>query len=92
MIRKAEDTEVDNDEQSALKLWAQQPMSTTLVVNNQRPANETPFAGQLTLVKVPSVSNNAISFYFFFSLLFFPFTNFCDYMFLMHSTDVNALL
>ncbi|XP_030481678.2 AP-2 complex subunit alpha-1 isoform X1 [Cannabis sativa] len=59
LIRKAEDTEVDTAEQSALKLRAQQQMSTALVVTDQRPANGTPFTGQLSLVKVPSASNNA---------------------------------
>ncbi|PON53396.1 Adaptor protein complex AP-2, alpha subunit [Parasponia andersonii] len=58
LIKKAEDTEVDTAEQSALKVRAQQQVSNALVVTDQRPANGTPFSGQLTLVKVPSVSNN----------------------------------
>ncbi|CAN0916610.1 AP-2 complex subunit alpha-2 [Linum grandiflorum] len=57
LIRKAEDTEVDTAEQSAIKMRAQQQMSNALVVTDQRPANGTPSppsVGQLSLVKVPT--------------------------------------
>lgn len=66
MIKKAEDTDVDTAEQSALKLRAQQQVSNALVVTDQHPANGTPSAGQLTLVKIPSMSNNVVSFFPFF--------------------------
>lgn len=58
LIKKAEDTEVDTAEQSAIKLRAQQQVSNALVVTDQRPANGTPLVGQLSLVKVPSMNNN----------------------------------
>ncbi|CAN0900448.1 AP-2 complex subunit alpha-2 [Linum grandiflorum] len=61
LIRKAEDTEVDTAEQSAVKLRAQQ-MSSALVVADQRPANGTPSppsVGHLSLVKVPSETVDA---------------------------------
>ncbi|CAI0398119.1 unnamed protein product [Linum tenue] len=57
LIRKAEDAEVDTAEQSAIKVRAQQQMSTALVVTDQRPPNGTPpppTVGPLSLVKVPS--------------------------------------
>ncbi|CAN1252628.1 AP-2 complex subunit alpha-2 [Linum perenne] len=57
LIKKAEDTEVDTAEQSAIKMRAQQQMSNALVVTDQRPANGTPsppIVGQLSLVKVPT--------------------------------------
>ncbi|CAI0452668.1 unnamed protein product [Linum tenue] len=57
LIRKAEDAEVDTAEQSAIKLRAQQQMSTALVVTDQRPPNgmpAQPSIGPLSLVKVPS--------------------------------------
>ena len=57
MIKKAEDTEADTAEQSALKLRAQQQTSNALVVTDQRPANGTPPVSELGLVKVPSMSN-----------------------------------
>ncbi|CAI9768564.1 unnamed protein product [Fraxinus pennsylvanica] len=58
LIRKAEDSEADTAEQSAIKLRAaQQQTSNALVVTDQHPANGTPPVGQLSLVKVPSVSN-----------------------------------
>ncbi|XP_059627147.1 AP-2 complex subunit alpha-1-like isoform X3 [Cornus florida] len=57
LIKKAEDTEADTAEQSAIKLRAQQQTSNALVVTDQRPANGTPPVNQLTLVKVPSISN-----------------------------------
>ncbi|XVF05257.1 hypothetical protein REPUB_Repub05bG0156000 [Reevesia pubescens] len=58
LIKKAEDSEVDTAEQSAIKLRAQQQTSNALVVTDQRPANGAPPAipvGQLSLVKVPSM-------------------------------------
>ncbi|XP_024023774.1 AP-2 complex subunit alpha-1 [Morus notabilis] len=58
LIKKAEDAEVDTAEQSAIKLRTQQQMSNALVVTDQRPANGTPLVGQLSLVKVPSMTNN----------------------------------
>ncbi|PSR86518.1 AP-2 complex subunit alpha-1 like [Actinidia chinensis var. chinensis] len=57
LIKKAEDTETDTAEQSALKLRAQQQTSNALVVTDQRPANGTPPVSELGLVKVPSMSN-----------------------------------
>ncbi|CAN6692237.1 unnamed protein product [Malus baccata var. baccata] len=59
LIKKAEDTEVDTAEQSAIKLRAQQQTSSALVVTDQRPANGTPPVNQLGLVKMPSMSSNA---------------------------------
>ncbi|XP_074312461.1 AP-2 complex subunit alpha-1-like isoform X1 [Silene latifolia] len=56
LIKKAEDTEVDTAEQSAIKLRAQQQTSSALVVTDQQPANGTPPVGPLTLVKIPSTS------------------------------------
>ncbi|GMY15898.1 AP-2 complex subunit alpha-1-like [Fagus crenata] len=58
LIKKAEDTEVDTAEQSAIKLRSQQHPSNALVVTDQRPANGTPPVTQLSLVKVPSMSSN----------------------------------
>ncbi|KAF5447590.1 hypothetical protein F2P56_033131 [Juglans regia] len=58
LIKKAEDTEVDTAEQSAIKLRTQQQTSSALVVTDQRPANGTPSGIQLSLVKVPSMSIN----------------------------------
>ncbi|KAL1345538.1 hypothetical protein HN51_019263 [Arachis hypogaea] len=62
LIKKAEDTEVDTAEQSAIKLRAQQQAQTSnaLVVQDQRPANGAPplSVGQLNLVKMPSMSSN----------------------------------
>ncbi|CAK9183789.1 unnamed protein product [Ilex paraguariensis] len=57
LIKKAEDTEADAAEQSAIKLRAQQQTSNALVVTDQRPANGTPPVTQLSLVKMPSMSN-----------------------------------
>ncbi|KAL6967099.1 hypothetical protein U1Q18_032902 [Sarracenia purpurea var. burkii] len=57
LIKKAEDTEADTAEQSAIKLRAQQQTSNALVVTDQRPANGTPPVSQLGLVMVPSMSN-----------------------------------
>lgn len=64
MIKKAEDTEIDTAEQSAIKLRAQQQTSNALVVTDQRTANGTPPANQqLGLVKIPSMSSNAVGFF-----------------------------
>ncbi|KAL2536169.1 AP-2 complex subunit alpha-2 [Forsythia ovata] len=57
LIKKAEDSEADTAEQSAIKLRAQQQTSDALVVTDQRPANGTPPVNQLGLVKVPNTSN-----------------------------------
>ncbi|KAI5666510.1 hypothetical protein M9H77_16363 [Catharanthus roseus] len=59
LIKKAETSEADTAEQSAIKLRAQQQMSNALVVTDQRPSNGiTPApASQLGLVKVPSMTN-----------------------------------
>lgn len=55
MIKKAEDSEADTAEQSAIKLRAQQQSSNALVVTDQRPVNGMPAGSQLGLVKVPVV-------------------------------------
>ncbi|KAK3043598.1 hypothetical protein RJ639_001660 [Escallonia herrerae] len=57
LIKKAEDTEADTAEQSAIKLRAQQQSSNALVVTDQSPANGTPRVSQLSLVKMPSMSS-----------------------------------
>ncbi|KAK4709114.1 hypothetical protein R3W88_030039 [Solanum pinnatisectum] len=57
LIKKAEDTETDTADQSAIKLRAQQKSSNALVVTDQYPANGTPPVSQLGPVKVPSMSN-----------------------------------
>ncbi|KAJ8750284.1 hypothetical protein K2173_014199 [Erythroxylum novogranatense] len=60
LIKKAEDTEVDIADQSAIKSRMQQQMSNALVVTDQRPANGPPaHVGQLSLVKVPDMTSNA---------------------------------
>ncbi|KAK7262216.1 hypothetical protein RJT34_29779 [Clitoria ternatea] len=61
LIRKAEDTEVDTAEQSAIKLRSQQLSQTSnaLVVTEERPANGTPPFSQLSLVKMPSSSTSS---------------------------------
>ncbi|GFZ12845.1 adaptor protein complex AP-2, alpha subunit [Actinidia rufa] len=56
LLKKAEDTEADTAEQSAIKLRAQQQTSNALVVTDQHPANGYPPVSQLGLVKVPSIS------------------------------------
>lgn len=63
MIKKAEDTEVDTAEQSAIKLRAQQQSQTSnaLVVTDQSHANGAPPVSQLGLVKMPSTSSNVVS-------------------------------
>ncbi|XP_045804562.1 AP-2 complex subunit alpha-1-like [Trifolium pratense] len=61
LIKKAEDTEVDTAEQSAIKLRAQQQSqaSNALVVTDQSYANGAPApVGQLSLVKMPNTSSN----------------------------------
>ncbi|KAL1557664.1 AP-2 complex subunit alpha-1-like [Salvia divinorum] len=57
LIRKAEDSEADTAEQSAIKLRAQQQTSNALVLTDQRPENGTQPAPQLGLVKVPTMTN-----------------------------------
>ncbi|KAG9151261.1 hypothetical protein Leryth_002811 [Lithospermum erythrorhizon] len=56
LIKKAESSEADTAEQSAIKLRAKQ-MSNALVVTDQHPSNGSPPVNQLGLVKVPSTSN-----------------------------------
>ncbi|XP_014497743.1 AP-2 complex subunit alpha-1 [Vigna radiata var. radiata] len=60
LIKKAEDTEVDTAEQSAIRLRAQQLSQTSnaLVVTEQSHANGIPPGGQLSLVKMPSMGSN----------------------------------
>ncbi|XP_044483032.1 AP-2 complex subunit alpha-1-like isoform X2 [Mangifera indica] len=59
LIKKAEDAEVDTADQSAIKLRTQQQqMSNALVVTDQSSTNGTPPVGQLSLVKVPSMSSS----------------------------------
>nr|XP_027187497.1 AP-2 complex subunit alpha-1-like isoform X2 [Cicer arietinum] len=61
LIKKAEDTEVDTAEPSAIKLRAQQQSQTSnaLVVTDKSHANGAPLpVGQLSLVKMPSMSSN----------------------------------
>ncbi|KAK8683384.1 hypothetical protein V6N13_039445 [Hibiscus sabdariffa] len=58
LIKRAEYSEADTAEQSAIKLRAQQQTSNALVVTDQIPANgaTSPVSvGQLSLVKVPSL-------------------------------------
>ncbi|KAL3597629.1 hypothetical protein D5086_009266 [Populus alba] len=62
LLKKAEDAEIDSAEQSAIKLRAQQQTSNALVVTDQRPANGTPqIVGELSLVKIPSMSDDHTS-------------------------------
>ncbi|XP_052189954.1 AP-2 complex subunit alpha-1-like [Diospyros lotus] len=56
LIKKAEDTEADTAEQSAIKLRSQQT-SNALVVTDQCPANGSAPVNELGLVKIPSMSN-----------------------------------
>ncbi|XP_047325798.1 AP-2 complex subunit alpha-1-like isoform X2 [Impatiens glandulifera] len=59
LIKKAEDTESDTAEQSAIKLRTQQQTSNALVVTDQPPPiNGTATVNQLRLVKVPNMSNS----------------------------------
>ncbi|OIW15798.1 hypothetical protein TanjilG_04333 [Lupinus angustifolius] len=59
LIRKAEDTEVDTAEQSAIKLRAQQQSqaSNALAVTDQSYGNGTPTVSHLSPVKLPSTSS-----------------------------------
>lgn len=57
LIKKAEDTEVDTADQSAIRLRAQQQSSNALVVTDQRPANGALPVNQLSIVKVPSMNS-----------------------------------
>ncbi|KAL3622861.1 hypothetical protein CASFOL_033469 [Castilleja foliolosa] len=57
LIKKAEDSEADTAEQSAIKLRAQQQSSNALVLTDQRSSNGSAPVSQLGLVKVPTVSN-----------------------------------
>ncbi|XP_055829664.1 AP-2 complex subunit alpha-1-like [Solanum dulcamara] len=57
LIKKAEDTEADTAEQSAIKLRTQQQTSSALAVTDQPSANGTPPVSHLGLVKVPSMTN-----------------------------------
>lgn len=54
LLKKAEDTEVDTAEQSAIKLRAQQQTSNALVVTDQRPTNGSLPVNNINLVKMPS--------------------------------------
>ncbi|XP_076922057.1 AP-2 complex subunit alpha-1-like [Bidens hawaiensis] len=57
LIKKAEDTEADTAELSAIKLRTQQQTSNALVLTDQRPVNGAPQVSQLGMVLVPSTSN-----------------------------------
>ncbi|XP_074366682.1 AP-2 complex subunit alpha-1-like [Apium graveolens] len=57
LIKKAEDTEADTAEQSAIKLRAQQQTSSALTVTDQPTANGVPPEAQLGPVKMPRMSN-----------------------------------
>lgn len=59
LIKKAEDTEADTAEQSAIKLRAQQQPSNALAVTDQPRPNGTSPVGPLTLTKIPSMSSTA---------------------------------
>lgn len=59
LIKKAEDTEADTAEQSAIKLRAQQQPSNALAVTDQPRPNGSSPVGPLTLAKIPSISSNA---------------------------------
>ncbi|MCD7464185.1 hypothetical protein HAX54_052257 [Datura stramonium] len=61
LIKKAEDTEADTAEQSAIKLRTQQQASNALAVTDQPSANGTPPVSHLGLVKVPSMTNTALN-------------------------------
>ncbi|KAH7668349.1 Adaptor protein complex AP-2 alpha subunit protein [Dioscorea alata] len=54
LLKKAEDTEVDSAEQSAIKLRSQQQMSNALVVTDQHPPSASVPVSQPGPVKVPS--------------------------------------
>lgn len=57
LIKKAEDTDTDTAELSAIKLRTQQQSSNALVVTDQRPANGVPQGSQLGMVMIPSTSD-----------------------------------
>ncbi|KAL1817030.1 hypothetical protein DCAR_0521449 [Daucus carota subsp. sativus] len=61
LIKKAEDTEADTAEQSAIKLRAQQQTSNALTVTDQPIGNGVPPEAQLGPVKMPSMSNEGHS-------------------------------
>ncbi|KAJ6801539.1 AP-2 complex subunit alpha-2-like [Iris pallida] len=61
LLKKAEDTEVDTAELSAIKLRSQQQTSNALVVTDQQPTNGPPTVGQLSLVRIPSQNMEARS-------------------------------
>lgn len=61
LLKKAEDTEVDTAEQSAIKLRSQQQTSNALVLTDQQPTNGPPLLGQLNLVRIPSQNMEASS-------------------------------
>ncbi|KAJ0968600.1 hypothetical protein J5N97_025517 [Dioscorea zingiberensis] len=54
LLKKAEDTEVDTAEQSAIKLRSQQQMSNALVVTDQPPSSSSVPVSQPGPVKMPS--------------------------------------
>ncbi|PWA92873.1 alpha-adaptin [Artemisia annua] len=57
LIKKAEDTDADTAELSAIKLRAQQQTSNALVATDQRPTNGAPQVSQLGMVMIPSTSD-----------------------------------
>ncbi|CAI9289950.1 unnamed protein product [Lactuca saligna] len=57
LIKKAEDTDADTAELSAIKLRTQQQASTALVVTDQRPSNGAPQASQLAMVMIPTTND-----------------------------------
>ncbi|KVH90688.1 Adaptor protein complex AP-2, alpha subunit [Cynara cardunculus var. scolymus] len=57
LIKKAEDTDADTAELSAIKMRTQQQASNALVVTDQRPANGAPQVSQLAMVMVPSMND-----------------------------------
>ncbi|KAI3679442.1 hypothetical protein L2E82_51353 [Cichorium intybus] len=58
LIKKAEDTEADTAELSAIKLRTQQQASNALVVTDQRPANGGPqVSHQLGMVMIPTTND-----------------------------------
>ncbi|KAL6510986.1 hypothetical protein OROGR_022110 [Orobanche gracilis] len=61
LIKKAEDSEADTAEQSAIKLRAQQHNSNALVVTDQRPANGATPVNQLGLVKDQSTTEQGLT-------------------------------
>ncbi|CAH1452493.1 unnamed protein product [Lactuca virosa] len=57
LIKKAEDTDADTAELSAIKLRTQQQASTALVVTDQRPSNGAPQVSQLAMVMIPTTND-----------------------------------